>query len=393
LELAPEPRLLPSRVSQRTTTPALIQTADLTPPVSAGEASSCQTVVRSAAEIASATERSGNMRLAAPLESLGDAYPILRDLWERVLPDGTLTVVYGVGDDFRLARADVENLLRLAGFAPVTSYKSTSGREIVARRVDRSTQALSCTVVVPCRNEVDNVANLVARVPSMGTHTELLFVDGSSSDGTPERVEQLIQEQPERDIKLVRQDGKGTHGVGKAGATFQGFASASGDVVMILDADMTVRPEDLPRFYFALAECVAGFANGTRMIYPMEPGAMPGLNNIGNRVFSRYLSWLIGARITDTLCGTKAILRRDIPELLRVRPVFGGHDPWGDFDLLLGAACIGLQVVDVPVQYVAREAGESKMKPLAHGSALAQTCLVGARRLKLGKRPPVHGGA
>lgn len=317
-----------------------------------------------------------------PLEGLGDPYPTLRDLWERVTPDGTLTVRFGFPGSFRLRPADVTNLLRLASFEPVSQHCLGKGRAIVARRAARVAAELSCTVVVPCRNEVDNVANLVDRVPAMGTATELLFVDGASDDGTPERVDALIRSNQDRDIKLLCQKGN----TGKAGATFQGFASAGGDVVMILDADMTVRPEDLPRFFLALAEGVGTFANGTRMAYPMAQGAMPGLNNVGNKVFSRYLSWLIGSRITDTLCGTKAVLKRDIPALLNARERFGGHDPWGDFDLLLGAALIGLNVVDVPIRYEAREAGESKMRPFAHGTALARTCLAGARRLKLQRR-------
>jgi hypothetical protein len=319
---------------------------------------------------------------ANPLEALGDPYPTLRNIWNRVAPDGTLTVSYGLPGSFRLQSADVANLLTLASFEPVSAYKSGKGRSFVARRLPRSSTQLSCTVVVPCRNEVDNVANLVDRVPAMGTGTELVFVDGASTDGTPERIEELIASHPSRDIKLIRQQGN----TGKAGATFQGFAAARGDVVMILDADMTVRPEDLPRFYDALAEGVAGFANGTRLVYPMASGAMPGLNNIGNKFFSRYLSWLIGSRISDTLCGTKAVLKRNVPALLEARKLFGFHDPWGDFDLLMGAAQLKLKVVDVPVRYEAREAGESKMRPFAHGLALAETCLTGARLLKLQRR-------
>jgi hypothetical protein len=342
-------------------------------------------VVRPVSSISSGPETSPMVRLDVPLESLGDPYPALRELWNRVSPGGAVTVTFGGAGSYRLKRADTENLLRLAGFDPQPS--GVPQREITARRLDRSAAALFTTVVVPCRNEVDNVARLVDRVPAIGTQTEILFVDGSSTDGTPERIERLIRARPDRDVKLIRQEGN----TGKAGATFQGLAAAQGDVVMILDADMTVRPEDLPRFYFALAEDVADFANGSRLIYPMESGAMPGLNNAGNRVFSRYLSWLMGCRITDTLCGTKAMRRRDVPALLRERPRFGGHDPWGDFDLLLGAASIGLSIVDVPVRYVARDAGESKMRPWAHGSALARTCLIGARRLKLERHGAQRG--
>lgn len=331
-------------------------------------------------DVISTGKQAEDVVLRSPLESFGDPYPILRALWDRVLPNGTLTATYAVGGAFELSPNDVEILLRLASFQVVAGRKADGGREVVARRVARNTLPLSCTVVVPCRNELDNVANLIERTPIMGTATELLFVDGASTDGTPELVAQLIQANPGRAIRLLRQEGNR----GKADATFQGFAEAAGDVVIILDADMTVRPEDLPRFYFALAEGVAGLANGTRMIFPMATGAMPGLNNAGNRFFSRYLSWLIGERITDTLCGTKAMLRRDIPALLESRQLFGGHDPWGDFDLLMGAAYLKLPIIDVPVRYEAREAGESKMRPLAHGMSLARTCIVGARRLKVG---------
>lgn len=164
-----------------------------------------------------------------------------------------------------------------------------------------------------------------------------------------------------------------------------GFDAARGDILMILDADMAVAPEDLERFYAALAERVADFANGTRFVYPMEMGAMPGVNNLGNRAFSYVLSWILGSPISDSLCGTKALFKRDWPAIAAARPLFGMHDPWGDFDLLLGAALAGLSLVDVPVRYGSRVAGESKMRPLRDGPALVRTCLAGARHLK--RRP------
>jgi hypothetical protein len=155
---------------------------------------------------------------------------------------------------------------------------------------------------------------------------------------------------------------------------------------MILDADMTVAPEDLPRFYLALAEGVAAFANGTRFAYPMEENAMRPINNAGNRAFGLFISWLLGARVSDSLCGTKAIFKRDWSSIRGARPLFGGHDPWGDFDLLLGAAYSKLRIIDVPVRYHARVAGESKMRALSHGWELARTCLAGVYRLKLRRR-------
>ena len=326
-----------------------------------------------------------SVTLDVPFEALGDPYPVLRSIWSNVAPDGSLTVRYGSGQSFKLQDDDVALLLRLASFQPQKKRRSHSFREMTGRRVSREAKPYSCSVVVPCRNEVDNVANLVCRLPVIGTHTELIFVDGSSNDGTPERIQELIARHPDRDIKLLHQDGA----KGKAGASFQGLTASACDITMILDADMTVRPEDLPRFYDALAEGVADFANGTRLMFPMASGAMPGLNNVGNRVFGAYMSWLVGARVTDTLCGTKAMFRKDFDRILEARPLFGGHDPWGDFDLIMGAAYAGLRIVDVPVRYEAREAGESKMRPFAHGLELAETCLIGACRLKFGRRASV----
>jgi glycosyltransferase involved in cell wall biosynthesis len=225
------------------------------------------------------------------------------------------------------------------------------------------------------------VAALVSRVPRIGNHTEIIFVDGASIDGTPEAIQHLMRAHPERDISLLQQPGQG----GKAEAVFAGFDAARGDVLMILDADMTVTPEDLPRFFDALSEGVGTFANGTRFFYPMTPGAMRQSNNVGNRVFSRFLSWLLDATISDTLCGTKALFRSDWPAISGVRPLFGGHDRWGDFDLLLGAARTELHIVDVPVRYGPRTAGESKMRPVQDGLALTLTCLAGLRRLKLSR--------
>lgn len=312
----------------------------------------------------------------------GDCWSALRGKWDEMADGETLSVSPG-----RLKKPDAINLLRLAGFDVQPEHNESHRGELEAIKRPRSSTPLSCSVIVPCRNEVGNVADLVRRLPHLGTQTELIFVDGSSTDGTPERIEQLITENPDCHISLLRQN----ESLGKAGAVFQGFDAAAGDVLMILDADMTVAPEDLPRFYLALSEGVADFANGTRFAYPMDEDAMRPLNNVGNRAFGLFFSWLLGSSISDSLCGTKAIFRRDWESIRAARPLFGGHDPWGDFDLLLGAAYAGLRIMDVPVRYHARTAGESKMRPLSHGWVLAQTCATGLYRLKLQQRREAAG--
>jgi len=314
-----------------------------------------------------------SVQLAIPLEQLPDAWTDLRRLHSALDVGTELSVRFRDGRP-RMAAADAVALVRLAGFDILEIDKPV----IRARTAPVSADQLRVSVIVPCRNEVGNVDEVVRRVPELGPGTELIFVDGASTDGTPERIAELIGERPDRCIRLIRQE----RAAGKASAVFEGFDAAEGDVLIVLDADMTVAPEDLPRFFLAIAERRTRFANGTRFAYPMTPGAMPRANLVGNRLFSRGLSWILGTPITDTLCGTKALLRSDWHRLRAVRHLFGRHDPWGDFDLLIGAAYLGLEILDVPVRYGARAAGESKMHPFRDGWVLGRTCIRGARRLR-----------
>lgn len=316
------------------------------------------------------------VRLDTPLDELQDAWPVLRAFGD-LLSEGASGVLRF--SPVRLASSDVMTLLRLCRLVPVRVITAGNYRDIEVKFSAVSAATVACSVIVPCRNEVGNVSSLVHRLPTMGTHTELIFVDGSSTDGTPETIQKTIDAHPQRDIKLLHQAAAS----GKAGAVFQGFDAAQGDIFIILDADMTVAPEDLPRFYLALSEGVARFANGTRFVHPMESGAMRSLNALGNQAFRRFFSWLLDTRITDTLCGTKALLKTDWEHIRQAKSLFGGLDPWGDFDLLLSAAAIGLHIVEVPVRYGARTSGESKMHAFRHGWSLTRTCLAGARALKL----------
>ena len=238
---------------------------------------------------------------------------------------------------------------------------------------------LTCTVVVPCRNEVGNIPETVARIPLMGSHTEMLFVDGDSTDGTPEAIQEaIVAHRGTRDIRLIRQ----VPATGKGDAVRLGFASAKGDVIMILDADLSVMPEDLPKFFLTLAEGRGEFVNGSRMVYPMEGQAMRFLNILGNKMFSMLFSWLLEQRVRDTLCGTKALLRRDYERIAASRAVFGDLDPFGDFDLLFGAAKLTLKIVEMPVRYHERTYGRTKIRRFHHGWLLLKMFFVAVGRLK-----------
>lgn len=242
---------------------------------------------------------------------------------------------------------------------------------------DERTEQPLVSVVVPARNEAGNIANIFERVPEMGKGTELIFVEGHSSDETYATIEKAILDHPERNCKLLRQGGKG-----KGDAVRLAFDQAQGDVLMILDADMTVPPEDLPRFLDALQEGKAEFVNGVRLVYPMEKEAMRFLNVVGNRFFSLAFSFLLGQPIKDTLCGTKVLRRSDYLLIAQNRDHFGDFDPFGDFDLIFGAARLNLKILDLPIRYRDRIYGSTNIQRWSHGWLLLRMVLFAARRIK-----------
>ena len=252
---------------------------------------------------------------------------------------------------------------------------------ILARPLPRlsMTQTLlpSVSVIVPARNEAGNIAQIFQRVPRMGSFTELIFVEGHSKDDTYTTIQTCIAQHPEWQSRLFQQTG-----VGKGDAVRLGFQQASGDIVMILDADLTVSPEDLPRFSNALLLGHADFANGVRLVYPMEEKAMRFANILGNKFFSLAFSWLLGQPIKDTLCGTKVLWRKDYLRIAENRHYFGDFDPFGDYDLIFGAAKLNLKIVDIPIRYRERTYGSTNIQRWKHGWLLLRMVAFAAKRIK-----------
>jgi SAM-dependent methyltransferase len=329
-------------------------------------------------------------------------------LWEPVLKLGErIGMKMPISQQNWLGMADLKNLLELAHLEVIRSGTATLVPKpipILARLANRylarapglrhlalthffvarlangggpiPERDYSCTVVVPCKNERGNVEDIVARTPRMGRSTELLFVDGNSDDGTVDAIEKHVGKPG---IRLIHQgDGKG-----KGDAVRKGFAAATGDVLFILDADLTVPPEDLPKFYAAIAEGRGEFINGSRLVYPMEGEAMRFLNLLGNKFFGAALSSILEQRLKDTLCGTKVLLRRDYQRIADGRAFFGDFDPFGDFDLIFGAAKQNMKIVEMPIRYRDRTYGETKISRFRHGWLLAKMTLHAWRKFRL----------
>jgi hypothetical protein len=250
-------------------------------------------------------------------------------------------------------------------------------RYFVLRKRTAGKETLSSTIVIPARNEAGNIENAVKRLPAFGTRQEIIFVEGNSTDHTWNEIERVRLKYADKNIVTLKQPGKG-----KGDAVRHGFVHASGDLLFILDADLTVPPEDLPKFYQAVAENRGEFINGTRLVYPMEKQAMRFLNLLGNKFFAWVFSWLLGQRFRDTLCGTKVLRKSDYEKIAANRNYFGDFDPFGDFDLLFGAAKQNLKIVEIPIRYKERVYGETNISRFRHGWLLLKMCVYAAKKIK-----------
>ncbi|MBT8545266.1 glycosyltransferase [Polynucleobacter paneuropaeus] len=317
---------------------------------------------------------------------LGIARPQLSQNW--LTPEDTANLLYL--SDFEVVRRSseilwpfhipfVSNFLNkfLVKIFPFSFFGLTNF--IIARPVikKRDNEPI-ISVIIPARDEAGNIAAIFERTPQMGMGTELIFVEGGSSDGTYEAIEAAMSTQKTHEkVKLLRQAGKG-----KGDAVRLGFEHATGSLLMILDADLTVSPEDLPLFYNTWLDGKADFVNGVRMVYPMEGHAMPFVNMLGNKFFSLAFSYLLGQPVKDTACGTKVLAKKHWQPILENRENFGNFDKFGDWDLLFGASKFNLKIIDVPIRYRDRMYGETKMQKWRIGYLLSCMVIVGLKKLK-----------
>lgn len=303
-----------------------------------------------------------------------------------------------------LSIKDIENILHLEGFEIVKVEKKLlfpkfiplfnlivnkflanlpgiNGLDLIqfitARPIYSEPKEFSVTIVVPARNEKGNMENAIKRTPKFGSHQEFIFIEGNSSDGTYEEMLRVQHAYPEVDMKVMKQTGKG-----KGNAVREAFDVATCDILMILDADLTTPPEDMPKFYEALRNNKGEFINGCRLVYPMEGEAMRFLNYLGNKFFGWFFSFILGQRLKDTLCGTKVLFREDYKKIIANRHYFGDFDPFGDFDLLFGAAKLNLKITEVIVRYRDREYGSTQISRFTHGWLLIKMSLFAARKIK-----------
>lgn len=332
-------------------------------------------------------------------------------LWQPILTSGEfLRMRMKQPEQNWLSKKDIENLLYLSGFdafksgermifpkyIPIFSNflnkyiaklpffrKLCITNYVIAKPFPEKNEnslnnKYSVSVIVPARNESGNVENAVKRIPTMGNHTEIIFIEGNSTDDTWEKIQEIKEKYKNtHDIKIAQQKGRG-----KGDAVRTGFDMATGDVLMILDADLTVPPEDLPKFYEVIASGKGEFINGSRLVYNMDKKAMRFLNLLGNKFFSMMFTWLLDQGFKDTLCGTKVLFKKDYEQIKQGRKFFGEFDPFGDFDLIFGASKLNLKIIEMPIRYKERTYGSTNISRFKHGLILLKMCIFASKKIK-----------
>jgi 2-polyprenyl-3-methyl-5-hydroxy-6-metoxy-1,4-benzoquinol methylase len=290
-------------------------------------------------------------------------FDVIKQDWRQLIP----LRILGLGHLFNryIGTLPLIRKLCLRNYAVARSQKSIQNNEF------------STTILIPCRNERGNIEDAIKRTPHFCKDMEFIFVEGHSKDRTLEEIYRVRDAYQGYDIKVLTQPG-----IGKADAVRAGFSIARGDILMILDADLTMPPEDLPKYFNALLSGKGEFVNGSRLVYPMEKEAMRFLNNVANRIFSWTFTYLLNQRFTDTLCGTKALFRRHYNMIVLNRSYFGDFDPFGDFDLIFGATKLNLKVVEVPIRYSSRSYGKTQISRVSHGFLLVKMVIFAFRKLK-----------
>jgi len=265
---------------------------------------------------------------------------------------------------------------------PILSYFCIRSY-VIARSLKAASLDLpsSASVIIPCRNEKGNIRNALDRLPLFTKDIEIIFVEGHSKDGTWEEVQKVIRDKSfiKKGFKMKAIQQKG---LGKADAVFQAFSIATNDVLIILDGDLTVPPEDIPKFWKKISRGEAEYVNGSRLVYHMENEAMRLLNYIANKIFAVLFTWLLGQRFTDTLCGTKVIRKRHFDKACERNKELGNFDPFGDFFIIFGASRLNLKILEVPIRYRAREYGETQISRFSHGFLLIKMVVFAFFKLK-----------
>jgi len=243
--------------------------------------------------------------------------------------------------------------------------------------INPKNKLLTVSIIIPARNEKGNIENIVKKLPKLGKKMEIIFVEGHSLDKTYEEIIRVAHKYHHLNIRYTKQKE-----IGKGDAVRKGFAMAKGELLIIFDADLTIEPKELIKFYEALVKNKGEFINGSRLVYPLESGAMKTLNIFGNKFFSVIFSWFLGQNIKDTLCGTKAISKKNYEKIAANRSYFGNFDPFGDFDLIFGSAKLNLKFCEIPVRYLARKYGQTNISRFKHGWLLLKMTLFAMNKIK-----------